>query len=264
MAATPGNDRFVANQMRVSIHQAAVVDENYVIIGGHLDENLRNKIFNHEYVDFARLLPKDRMQREEDHRMEIINRNGATFFVPVSDRETAGSIANFAKWEQAFCVFSNVYTGFFPERATELIQYNQLIHTASLSFVWENVYRYDKEFRMHLSNFPQHNWGIVLQQAWSVYLKDRISNSNRQSDFTQNGKNNHNGKKKDICLRFNKGKCNKGFRCQFNHRCLGCGKFGHGVHICRDRVNQDTSNATNGAVVPAQKGSNNGNMHGGK
>ena len=81
--------------MRVSIHQAAVVDENYVIIGGHLDENLRNKILNHEYVDFARLLPKDRLQREEDHRMEIVNRNGARFFVPVSDRETAGSITNF-------------------------------------------------------------------------------------------------------------------------------------------------------------------------
>ena len=246
MVAMPGNQVLLShNNFGLSIHQAAIVDENYVIIGGNLDESLKAKILNHEYVDFARLLPKDRMICEEDHRMEIVNRGGSTFFVPVVDRETAGSINGFGKWEQAFRVFSNVYTKYFPERATELIQYYQLIHTVSHSFTWENVYHYDKEFRMHLSNYPQCNWGIILQQAWSMCLKDHI-NQNRYEDGPGSGgkinhQHNQGGKRKDICLRFNKGKCKKGFRCQYDHRCLGCSKFGHRVHICRDKTSQDSS-----------------------
>ena len=153
---------------------ATEVDQNYMMIG-NIEEALRDKIIRHEYVDFACLLPKDRLNREEDHRMELVSRAGSTFFVPVADRESAGSISNFNKWEQAFRIFSNIYTSVYPDRATELIQYNHLIHTASLTFVWDNVYRYNKGFRLHLSNYPYHNWGVILQQVWSVYLKDRIS-----------------------------------------------------------------------------------------
>ena len=63
---------------------------------------MRQKIVNHEYIDFARLVPKGKSSAiEENHRMELINRGGATFFIPVHDRETSG-ITNFNKWEQAF------------------------------------------------------------------------------------------------------------------------------------------------------------------
>ena len=106
--------------------------------------------------------------------MELVNKGGVTYFVLVSDREVSGLITGFNKWEQAFRVFSNIYTKEYPHRATELIQYNHLIHTASLSFTWDNVYSYNKEFRMHMSNYPQRNWGVILQQVWSVYLRDRV------------------------------------------------------------------------------------------
>ena len=159
---------------------------------------------------------------------------GSTFFVPVADRDSSGSINSFNCWEQAFRAYSNVYTKFYPERATELIQYNQLIYTASQTFMWNNVYRYDKEFRIHLSNYPQRNWGVILQQAWSVYLKDRITP--KFQDQQKSPVNGGAGRKKEICKRFNKGKCTKGYRCQFDHRCLKCGKFGHGEHICRNKT----------------------------
>ena len=82
------------------------------------------------------------MQSEDDHRMELISKGGSTYFVPVSEREiVGGGITNFTKWEQAFRVYSNIFTKAYPDRASELIQYNQLIFTASLSFTWDNVYR---------------------------------------------------------------------------------------------------------------------------
>ena len=84
--------------MGFNIHQAAaLVDEDYFMLGGNVDENLRNKILNHEYIDFARLLLKDLLICEEDHRMELVSRGGNTFFVPVADRETSGNINSFSK-----------------------------------------------------------------------------------------------------------------------------------------------------------------------
>ena len=148
--------------------------------------------------------------------------------MPVADRESA-SINNFSKWEQAFRIFSNIYTRFYPHRATKLVQYNHIIYTVASTYVWENVYTYDCEFWMHLSNFPQRNWSIILQQAWAMYLKDKLV----KDDFKGN---NSKGKyNKEKCCRFNKGTCPDGMHCNYDHRCNICGKFGHGAHICRKR-----------------------------
>ena len=43
--------------MGFNVHQSALVDKKYVVIGGQEDETIRSKIVNHEYIDFARLLP---------------------------------------------------------------------------------------------------------------------------------------------------------------------------------------------------------------
>ena len=200
-----------------------MVDESYVMLGAHVDMSLRDKIAKGEYVDFTRLLPRDKAI--SDDRLELMHRGGQAFFVPASDR-TAMSITSFARWEQAFRVFSNIYLQSNPDRATQLIQYDHIICRAALSFTWDNVYQYDKEFRAHLGNFPDRSWGIILQQAWLVCLKDRISSGNNHR-FPADQK-----RRKEICERFNKGLCSAGRNCKYDHHCKGCGKFGHGVHIC--------------------------------
>ena len=175
--ATPGNDFDIVGQpvSRENTHAMVnSIDDQYLVIGANVDPSLRQKIFRHEYIDFAWLLPKDRVVKEDDHCMELVNKGGYTYFVPVSDRECTSSISSFSCWEQAFRVFSNVYTKIFPDCATQLIQYNHIIYLASQNFVWENVYWYDKEFRMHLANFPERSWAVILQQAWLICLRDRI------------------------------------------------------------------------------------------
>ena len=143
-----------------------------MVVGNCVEDHIRQRIDNGEYVDFSRLLPRDRLTMEEDNRMEIINKNRKTYFVPAAAIDPNG-ISNFSCWEQAFRVFSNIYTRKFPGRASELIQYNHIIHTAALSFTWENVYLYDRDFRMHLSRYPNRSWSVILQQAWTMRLKDR-------------------------------------------------------------------------------------------
>ena len=132
--------------------------------------------------------------------MELVNRNGNTYFVPVSDHECASGITSFYKWEQAFRIFSNVYTRFFPHRATELIQYNHIICTASQNFIWDNVYLYDREFCMHLSNFPECSWSVILQQAWAICLRDKLKKDEGRGRGSEDGHK----FKKDNCKRFNK------------------------------------------------------------
>ena len=64
------------------IHDSLQVDQNYLVIGTHIDQTLRNKILNWEYVDFARLLPRDRLTREDDHCLEIVSKGGVYILCP--------------------------------------------------------------------------------------------------------------------------------------------------------------------------------------
>ena len=209
-----------------------------------MDKAIHQKIVNNEYVDFARLLAKDKILRSdnEDTRMEIINRRGASFFVPF--QESNMTVSNFGKWEQVYRIFSNIYTKAYPWKSTELIQYNHVIFNASQNFVWDNVYTYDKEFRMHISNFPQRSWSVILQQAWSICLKDRLSaNKYEGAGSHQNPKQKN--KIHEPCRRYNKGLCRNGASCKYEHRCTvpDCGKFGHGAHICQLRLQGSGANA---------------------
>ena len=72
----------------------------------------------------------------EETEMRLVQRNGRTAYVPVRDEVTINS---FNCWEQAFRVFSNVYTREHPHKAAELIQYNHIIHSASLTYVAQCV-----------------------------------------------------------------------------------------------------------------------------
>ena len=127
-----------------------LVDEDYRVLGGHVDTNLRKKIVSNEYVDLAKLLPRDRVKSETDNRLEVMNKNGKTFWVPYADRENV-TIYSYARWELAFRVFADIYTRHFPGKSGELLQYNHVIHSAVQSFSWDNVYTYDIDFRIHIS-----------------------------------------------------------------------------------------------------------------
>ena len=152
-----------------------------------------------------------------------------TFLSPVSECEQA-QISSYGKWEQAFRVFSNILTTKYLSKGPELLQYNHTMHTAASSYVWENVDSYDKEFQHHVSRHPARAWNIILQQAWTMILKDRIRTDHNQAQKGGRGK-------KEICKHFNKGRCSYGLACIFDHCCAvpDCGKYGHGAHNCRLR-----------------------------
>ena len=211
----------------------AMIDNDYQMLDLHVDKGICNKIVNFEYVDFGKLLNKSKFGKEEEGRPEFVTKNGATFLAPAADKDNL-QINSYIRWEQAYRVFSNILTTKYPGKATELLQYNHTIHTVAMSYTWENVYSYDKEFRHHISCHPEWGWNVILQQAWTMILKDRLKNDN---SYFQNRNHPRNGKGKEICRRFNKGHCSFRLSCRYDHRCSvpKCGKYSHGEHQCRNR-----------------------------
>ena len=148
----------------------------------------------------------------------------------------------FYKWDQAFRVFCMIYTEVHAHRAPEMLQYSHVIHHANRLFIRENVYAYDMDFRIHMAKHPNRRWGIILQQAWSMHLQDRVMrlpNTNNNYNRASNGYDNQlggvsgGGRKKKICWDYNSGNCTYSFSCKFDHRCGICGKLGHRAHICQ-------------------------------
>ena len=106
--------------------RTAEIDQGFMIMGTHIDPVLKQKIEEGGIIDVARLMPKDRIRTEEDHRLEMINKGGLTYWVPISDRELT-NINSYIRWEQAFWIYLNIYAKANPNRVTELLQYNHVI-----------------------------------------------------------------------------------------------------------------------------------------
>ena len=102
----------------------ALMDQDYSLVGNHLDDQTCQKIIRGDYVDFCRLLPKERISHEDKgSKMELVIKNGKTFWSLVSD---SVAITSFGRWEQAFRIYSNIYTKAHPQKSTQLIQYNHV------------------------------------------------------------------------------------------------------------------------------------------
>ena len=166
-------EKYGSLDVRSDIVHPAMVDENYMLVAAHL-ESLQRKIIQGDYVDFSKLLPQDKIVEEKDDTMQMVIKNGQTFWKPARNCGLDPLAVNSVhRWEQAFRVFSDVYLRAHPSRAGEFIQYNHIIHTTAVIYTWENVYAYDKDFRLHMSRFPNRSWGIILQQAWNFRLKEK-------------------------------------------------------------------------------------------
>ena len=61
---------------------SAVLDEDYLMVDNQVDEITRKKIINGEYVDFSKLMPRDKIFLEEDNHMEMVNKGRGVLLDP--------------------------------------------------------------------------------------------------------------------------------------------------------------------------------------
>ena len=130
-------------------------DNNVFHVECHIDENLKFKIQKGEFVELKRLLPKERSfaghSMEDGTAVQLYTKNGQAFFaLPESH--------GIKRWDQAFRVYTTIYSQVNPKRAGEIWQYIHLIHTAAASYSWSNVAYYNFTFQHWMASKPWRSW----------------------------------------------------------------------------------------------------------
>lgn len=214
--------------------QTLLIDMKHFHLTSHVDRKLRESILEGDFtVDFRRLVPQSRSHCKTDNRLQVVNNDGRSYFVP-ADKDNFKDITGYKQWEVAFKVFMGVYLTKWPERAGELLEYSHVIQTASLTYPWESVYNYDIAIRELMTDKPNRLWGSICHHTWAIELGEPMGKMNTvvSNSF---GSGNMNRQYKKICWKFNKGRCNFGANCEFDHRCSVCGGRNHGRHNCYKR-----------------------------
>ena len=66
------------------------MDENYKLVRAHVNQSLRHKIINHEYMDFMSLLLRGKSLYEED-KYQIVSQGGQAWWGPIVENSFAVS-----------------------------------------------------------------------------------------------------------------------------------------------------------------------------
>ena len=147
-------------------------DDEFFHTTCHIDEVTREKIEKGGYLELDKLLQKKVFQGpKEESRMQLVNRDGVSYFVPSIDKDT--KIDSIKKWEQAFRVYTTIYCKANPTRAGEILQYTDIIHRAAAIFNWDNVAKYDYVFRQLMATNPHRSWAKVYTQMWNLTLMNQ-------------------------------------------------------------------------------------------
>ena len=63
------------------------IDEEFMLVGANVNKSVQEKIIAGQYVNFAHLLPKDRIAEEEEKKYELVNDNGKPAWIPQVDKD---------------------------------------------------------------------------------------------------------------------------------------------------------------------------------
>ena len=121
------------------------IDDEFFLLTAHVDESLIPKIQKGEFVDLAKLLPREKVLHD-DGKLQIANKEGQAFLQP-SLEKIPPMITNVCRWEQAFSMYGTIYAEANPHRSTEIFKHIHNIRNAASTYVWDNVYNYDVTFR---------------------------------------------------------------------------------------------------------------------
>lgn len=212
-------------------------DELASTTSAHIPKSLRQQIERGQFVELHKLRPIARYEADQERDLKLTNASGDTYYIPSTssgaERESSpSSIYNFKTWQQCFIVYLEIYATANPTKAGEIIDYVHAIEEASNIYVWENVDKYDRLYRLHMGKFPHREWNKRYQKAYESSMKEHIAVRNliTQAKRVHPGGNKSN---KKPCWRFNKhGKCFLGDKCDQEHKCNRCGLYNHGGVNC--------------------------------
>ena len=233
-------------------------DDDFFHTSCHIEPALRLKVERGEFIDLEKLLPNERaaggVPVSQDNRLGLVYEDGEAFLAPAKKVNKINSIR---RWDAAFRVYATIFSEANPHRASELLQYVQVIHLAAANNAWENVAFYDYTFRQLMATKPWRSWAKTYTQGWNIAFTNANKNFNHANGNAPNSSYNNNsmsrGKggnnsvssassgssgnwKDDCCWKYNKNQCKRSSNeCRYNHRCTFCAGWNHSKANCRKR-----------------------------
>ena len=129
----------------------------------------------------------------------------------------------------------------------QLLQYSGILNNLSSRFPFDQVYRYDKEFRADLDWYPNKDWNIIDTQLWSMALHgvNTLPNQGNPWQYTFKPKGVHRAptgvdNQFRNCFDHNRGGCSHPL-CSFPHVCGRCGSPSHTTPNCTQGQGQHQS-----------------------
>ena len=88
-------------------------DDEFFHVTCHVDNNLKQKIQCGDFVELEKLLPKTRSRPGSENKMDLVFREGHSYFVSTASES---KITGIRRWEQAFRIYAAIYSEANPAR----------------------------------------------------------------------------------------------------------------------------------------------------
>ncbi|VDI03187.1 Hypothetical predicted protein [Mytilus galloprovincialis] len=215
--------------------------KNSLPLAYHVNEKIRNIIFNNEYVDFAALLP----QTQSTEEIHVIA-TGVKLMTTSNSNPKA--ISSMHQWNNAFDIFLSIYLTKYPHMMLDLIKYGNNMRKLGYESGIQAVKLYDEEFRK-LRVVHRLDWVILHDELYRLATAIKHSGNYQQHSQSSGSKNSRSpflGKTQQkqgkypngFCWRY----CDTGMcgskACKLKHQCVHCGQK-HASDICNKRPTGD-------------------------
>lgn len=204
----------VGEQVRAGIHKDSFFC-GISPLGSHLEDSVREKIWENKYVDIWSLISVD--QHTVDRERRVFTEK------PADKKPKVAHTMN--NWLQAFSVLGCVMGQRHPDRCSELFVYMDSVYNAYKSHGGSAWWRYDEDFRRRLSLQPEIGWGVKATDVWL-----RLMMAQKSAPFhaaaTVPGPNSSGAvavRRPGACWLYNDGHCKFFGLCKYKHECSACG-----------------------------------------
>ncbi|CAC5378575.1 unnamed protein product [Mytilus coruscus] len=136
-----------------SVHEIPSISND---LGNNVSSNIRQKIFNGEYIDLGCLLSNP--VPIDDNSNTLIIKDGVLQSKP---KASTVKINNISRWTDAFLIFIDIYLSSHLGEARGLLKYMSNIRLGASRVPGLGWKRYDEQFRLKKIRMPSCNWGTV-------------------------------------------------------------------------------------------------------
>lgn len=182
-----------------------------VPLGATVSQKIKQKIWNHEFVDLKSLLPSS-----GEEPLAITVKAGKIEVNQASNNKTPLSIN---QWTDAFLIFASIYLQKFPNDACNILKYAFTVREISRLHVDQAWRNYDESFRRirESSVIP---WERPIAELRLKAASMGVRQANKPQTYKANKGQSFRSTK--VCFAYNKGqRCNTS-PCKYAHLCQEC------------------------------------------